>query len=289
MGPTRFTCALFAATQLVAAPVLAQSDAPTVPALDDIIPGWSADANALSAGAAGPSFTGDIYPAARQSLRLAMVWRLADEGYEPEMSGALGGALLDTTQPVNWDAFRRALPDYQGEVDALIIVDELLNQQLTAASEASLSPAVREAQAALLTARVKYDIRMLEERAQVIELTNLISWFIFIVAHVTLGVGLWAAVREFLHAAKTRNEAPTPSLGSHPAADQEPSGPTAVPAPVRASPPAADLARADNEIRISLEGVALKTSLHGVLLLCVAIGFYFLYLKFVYPITLVGE
>lgn len=39
---------------------------------------------------------------------------------------------------------------------------------------------------------------------------------------------------------------------------------------------------ASQEIKISLEGIALKTTLHGVVLLALAMCFYFLYLKFVY-------
>jgi hypothetical protein len=42
------------------------------------------------------------------------------------------------------------------------------------------------------------------------------------------------------------------------------------------------------ELRVSLEGLALKTSLHGTLLLVIAMCFYYLFLKFVYPITVVG-
>ena len=97
----------------------------------------------------------------------------------------------------------------------------------------------------------------------------------FLVAHAILTVGLWAAVRGFLHAAETRKEAPAPPD----------------PAAVAAATPAeaARLALAEQEIRVSLEGIALKTTLHGVVLLAMAIGFYFLYLKFVYPVTVVGS
>jgi hypothetical protein len=42
------------------------------------------------------------------------------------------------------------------------------------------------------------------------------------------------------------------------------------------------------ELRVSLEGLALKTSMHGTFLLGIAMLFYYLFLKFVYPITLVG-
>ena len=43
------------------------------------------------------------------------------------------------------------------------------------------------------------------------------------------------------------------------------------------------------EIKVGLEGVAVKTSLFGVVLLITALGFYFLYLKFVYPIQFIKK
>ncbi len=42
-----------------------------------------------------------------------------------------------------------------------------------------------------------------------------------------------------------------------------------------------------SEIKVSLEGIALKTSFHGTLLLVIALVFYYLFLKFVYPISIV--
>ena len=42
------------------------------------------------------------------------------------------------------------------------------------------------------------------------------------------------------------------------------------------------------ELSVSLEGIALKTSLHGTLLLGIAMIFYFLFLKYVYPITVIA-
>jgi hypothetical protein len=42
------------------------------------------------------------------------------------------------------------------------------------------------------------------------------------------------------------------------------------------------------EIQIKADGIALKTSLHGTILLAFALAFYFLYIKFVLPVTIVG-
>jgi hypothetical protein len=46
--------------------------------------------------------------------------------------------------------------------------------------------------------------------------------------------------------------------------------------------------REKQEIEINLEGIAMKTSMIGLLLLSIAFAFYLLYLKFVYPVTSVA-
>jgi hypothetical protein len=113
---------------------------------------------------------------------------------------------------------------------------------------------VREAFRAALVARYQRERGILEERAGVIAWTNLASIIIFWVVHAVLAAALWAALVEFRHASRTRKGG----------------------------------LQAPQEIRVSLEGVALKTTLHGLMLLAIAFGFYFLYLKFVYPITTPG-
>ncbi len=114
-------------------------------------------------------------------------------------------------------------------------------------------PEVLAAWKRLLLAQFERDTQILAERRQTLAWTNWISRGIFVVVHVILGFALWAARREFLEARRTR-----------------------------------DKSREQHEVNVSLEGVALKTSLQGVLLLGFALGFYFLYLKFVYPIVEVG-
>ena len=79
------------------------------------------------------------------------------------------------------------------------------------------------------------------------------SVFIFVVAHVLLFVGIGAAYYEFRNAMKLRQKA-----------------------------------WQQDEIKIELEGVALKTSLNAIWLLLGAFVFYFLYIKYVYTITVVG-
>ena len=75
------------------------------------------------------------------------------------------------------------------------------------------------------------------------------SFVISAVVHIVLVVGLWAAIREFQQASRTRKR------------------------------------QDETEINVSAEGVALKTSLHGTLLLVTCIGLDLLYLRFIYPIN----
>ena len=129
---------------------------------------------------------------------------------------------------------------------------------------------VRDAFQQMLIARFERAIQILSERRDVIRWTNWISRFIFVVIHVVLFLGLWAAMKEFIDAGRTRKSAPAPITTA--LTDEK-----------------AQAAQAkQNEVTISLQGIALKTSLHGFLILAAAIGFYFLYLKFVYPITVIG-
>jgi hypothetical protein len=76
------------------------------------------------------------------------------------------------------------------------------------------------------------------------------SVFISIIAHLLLLLGVGAAYYEFRHAMKLREKA-----------------------------------HKQDEINVGLEGVALKTSLRAIWLLVSAFVFYFLYIKFVYTIT----
>ena len=86
-----------------------------------------------------------------------------------------------------------------------------------------------------------------------IDRSNRLGLVIFWVVHAILALGVAIAALEFFHARQTRRAKPE-----------------------------------TNEIKISMEGIALKTSLHGILILGLAFGFYFLYLKFVYTIQVVG-
>jgi len=112
---------------------------------------------------------------------------------------------------------------------------------------------VRDACKRLLPAQFERDTRILSGRRQTLAWTNWISRGIFVVVHGILAFARWAARREFreAHRMRARN-------------------------------------REQHERNVSLEGIALKTSLQGILLLGFASGFDFLYLKFVYPIAEIG-
>jgi hypothetical protein len=94
---------------------------------------------------------------------------------------------------------------------------------------------------------------VLSQQKNVVDTNNIESRFIFVIAHIILLLGIVAATIEFLNARKIRRSIRMENM---------------------------------TEISIGLEGVALKTSLHGTILLAASIGFYFLYLKFVYPVII---
>lgn len=104
----------------------------------------------------------------------------------------------------------------------------------------------------LLLAYYRRETEILSEHKSTIAATNVIGYLICIVAHLLLALAVWAAIREYREAArqrKTRN--------------------------------------VSQELQLSLEGISLKTSLHGTILLVLAIVFYFMYVKFIYPISTV--
>lgn len=107
---------------------------------------------------------------------------------------------------------------------------------------------VKEMRKELLMARYKNEIETLEENKRIVNNVNKIGYVVFAIAHILLVLAVAASVHEFIHASKTRKKKPD-----------------------------------HHEIQVSLEGIALRSSLHGVVLLVVAILFYFLFLKYVLP------
>ena len=112
-------------------------------------------------------------------------------------------------------------------------------------------PAVED----LIQAKLDWERKKLLESERVIVRTNTTAMIGTVIVHIAVVVGFVAAFLEFFHAWKLRREG-------------------------------AQLAQ--HELRIGLEGVAVKTSLYGLLILLVASGFYLMYAKFIYPIQTVG-
>lgn len=109
---------------------------------------------------------------------------------------------------------------------------------------------VKESYREFASARMEYAIKAMEERDRVIYWSNRASILIFLIAHAVLLLGLWAAIGEFLEARKIRH------------------------ANVEAS-----------EIKIGLDGLALKTSLHGTVILLFSMALYYMFLVYVLPIS----
>jgi hypothetical protein len=96
---------------------------------------------------------------------------------------------------------------------------------------------------------------------------NLAGIGLGVVAHVCLFFGLWAAYKEFQAASKVRERAKT-ARGHREEKPNEPAHPEVA-----------------NEIEIGLEKIAFKTSLHGAFLFAMTIVLYYLFLKFVLPVS----
>ena len=111
---------------------------------------------------------------------------------------------------------------------------------------------VRAAYKKMMLARMAHEQNSLQERGKVVYWTNRVGVFIFILTHLVLFIGIWAAIKEFISANKTRST------------ETE-----------------------QTELKVSMEGIALKTALHGTLIFALTLFLYFLFLKFVYPINVI--
>lgn len=108
--------------------------------------------------------------------------------------------------------------------------------------------------------------------------TNVIGYVIAVIAHGLLAVGIGAAITEFRNAERMRNEARQMKYTQKTLTIEETTGEAEAKREIETE---------GTEVKLSLEGIAVKTSLNGLVLLLVALAFYFLYLKFVFPITVV--
>jgi hypothetical protein len=123
--------------------------------------------------------------------------------------------------------------------------------QSSAVAEMS-DPGIKQAYKAWTIAYITRQMDALKENKSAFAMSGTMSIIVCWVAHILLAWAVIAATVEFIRALQTRRKASE-----------------------------------SQELRVSLEGIALKTSLHGTFLLVIAMLFYYLFLKFVYPITVV--
>lgn len=99
-----------------------------------------------------------------------------------------------------------------------------------------------------------------DERAREANVQRAMSWsntssnITFWIAHVLLATGLFAAALELLHSWRLRSKGKKQSY----------------------------------EIEVGFEKIALKSSMYGTLILLVSLFFYFMYLRFVYPVSYIS-
>lgn len=147
------------------------------------------------------------------------------------------------------------------------------------------SAEVKQAYLARIAAGYLRDAEILAERKEAFAWQAWVSKFIFWAVHAILFVAVLLSVIEFFHAFQTRRQAPTAkdALEKQHLRRSNLAGASAAQTAHFAEPPGSS----ETEFKLSLEGIALKTALHGLAILAIALAFYFLYLKFVYPIETV--
>jgi hypothetical protein len=126
------------------------------------------------------------------------------------------------------------------------------------------TPEIKAKRQQLILSKLDREMEKLRETRDELWWYNVFGRFMFVIVHVILGIGLWMATMEFANARRLRTATGGKSGGGH--GDDNP---------------------APQELKIGLEGIAFKSSLQGTIILGLAFGFYFLYLKLVYPIVLI--
>jgi len=136
-------------------------------------------------------------------------------------------------------------------------------------------PVVKAKRAELAIAQMDREIQKLHEARDELAWYNSLGRFMFGVVHIVLGVALWMAWLEFDNARHVRAKLAPPK------------GVAAQKSKGKPKPGDEEETAAPHELKLGLDGIAFKSSLQGTAILAIAFGFYFLYLKFVYPIVLV--
>ena len=168
---------------------------------------------------------------------------------------------------------RQILCLFVGIIMLGLFSSEVYAQEYVEEDEASLLKEVSES--SLLGICFEYDeddeefvkafngfcLDLIERKREAIAEKKVVFWWhrlatrvSFVMSHIFVLIALAAAMSEFLQARRLREEGRVAESA---------------------------------EIKVGIEGVAVKTSLFGVVLLITALGFYFLYLKFVYPIQFI--
>ena len=147
-------------------------------------------------------------------------------------------------------------PSAYAQEGAIVTADEDFLDALTSLYwNQQISEAFLPDVEALVRLRIEWETQKIEEARQVIARTNRTALIGSIVVHLAVLVGFAAALAEFRHARRLRLQG-------------------------------AELPQ--QELQIGLEGVAVKTNLYGLLILLIASGLYLIFLKFVYPIQVIG-
>ncbi|NIM50877.1 MAG: hypothetical protein GTN62_10600 [Gemmatimonadales bacterium] len=153
-------------------------------------------------------------------------------------------------------AFTTLCPPARAQEGAFAPSDEqFLNALMRLYENRQVSEAFLPDVEALIRQKLEWEKQKIDEARRVIARTNRTALIGSIIVHLAVLVGFAAALAEFFHARQLRRQG-------------------------------AQLPQ--QELRIGLEGVAVKTTLYGLLILLIASAFYLIFVKFVYPIQVIG-
>jgi hypothetical protein len=193
-------------------------------------------------------------PACAQEEDLESDRQVGEESRDagPEGHSPAGASNADQTK-----RFLEWIASGEGEAIAKRVLDlaRPLSKGLAPSLLVSLSEDedMRVAMKGHLVRMLELDEQRAQTASQTVHTTNVLGYVIFGFVHFILCSALFFSGREILQAER-----------------------------IRAQPPQT------HELQVSQNGLAVKTSLHGVLLLLIALAFYALYLKLVYPITVIS-
>jgi len=141
------------------------------------------------------------------------------------------------------------------ELSQLLLDKNTLQVALVIASDEKADPAMRQMAVSYLQEMMQGGRDQIASTRRIFAFQYIESIVIFCLAHVLVGVALLAAGFEFLAARKMRRKA----------------------------------AALQTELELGTQKLAFKTSSIALLYLLAALAFYFMYIRFVYPINVIGE